>query len=223
MKTSQVVGMMLGATLLSGVACAEPERPQGPRFRGEEPELRREGPRREGLEERERAALREGRGPRGPGQEGGFRPEGRRPGEGGQGAGPGVGRGGPMLGRGPQEIPGPERLKEIGATEQQIEALAKLNDAQQLKRVDLQAAVEKAELSLRQVMQADGADEKAAHQAVDALSQARAELMKQEISSRLKAKEVLGADLVKKLRELGPPKGPGRPGRPEEGPRPGAE
>jgi len=128
-----------------------------------------------------------------------------------------MGRGCPMLGCGPQEIPGPMRLKEVGATDQQMEALKKLGDEQQLKRIDLQAAVEKAEVSLRQLMQSDAVEEKAALKAVDALSQARAELMKQEISSKLKAKEILGAELIKKIREMGPPKGVERQGR---GPRP---
>ena len=216
MKTSQVYSVMVGAALLSGAALAQADGPRGPGPRGEGPGFRPEGERRERLEQRERAEFRERQERRGPEREG-FGAEGR-PGRGPEGAErPQMRRGGPMLGRGPQEIPSPMRLKEAGATEQQLEALKKFSDEQQLKRIDLQAAVEKAEATLGQLMQGEAADEKAAHKAVDALSQARAELLKQEISSKLKTKEILGAEVVKKIRAMGPPAGVERPGR---GPRP---
>ncbi len=216
MKTSQVFSAMVGAALLSGAAFAQADGPQGPGPRGDGPGVRPEGSGRGRMQQR------------GPGQEGGGCPMMQRGGsEGGCPAmqqrgpegmgGPQMGRGCPMLGSGPQEIPGPMRLKEVGATDQQMEALKKLGDEQQLKRIDLQAAVEKAEVTLRQLMESDAVEEKGALKAVDALSQARAELMKQEISSKLKAKEILGAELIKKIREMGPPQGMERQGR---GPRP---
>jgi len=111
----------------------------------------------------------------------------------------------------------PKRLKEAGATEQQLEALKKFADEQQFKRIDLQAAVEKAELSLEQLMRSETVDEKAAFKAVDALSQARTEVFKLEVGSKLKMREILGAEVEKKLREMGPPEGVERPGR---GPHP---
>ena len=52
--------------------------------------------------------------------------------------------------------------------------------------------------------------------AADELIKARGELMKLEIGNKLKAKAILGDELVKKLREMGPPQGMERPGR---GPR----
>jgi hypothetical protein len=66
-------------------------------------------------------------------------------------------------------------------------------------------------------MTSDTVDGKAALQAADALSQARGEAFKLEIGAKLKMQEILGADVLKKLREMGPPEGGDRPGR---GPRP---
>jgi Spy/CpxP family protein refolding chaperone len=205
MKTKQVISVMMGAALLSGVAFAQADGPQGQGPRGDRPGVRPPCERQEG------AGMRRG----GPGQEGGpGMRQGRRP----EGmGGPGMQRGGPGPQGGHGRQPSPEQLKRAGATDQQLEALKKLNDEQQFKRIDLQSSVEKAELALRQLMQSDAADEKTALKAVDTLSQARAELMKQEISSKLKAKEILGAELIKKMREMGPPEGGERQGR---GPRP---
>jgi Spy/CpxP family protein refolding chaperone len=111
----------------------------------------------------------------------------------------------------------PQRLKEAGATEQQLAALKAFANEQQLKQVDLRATAEKAELTLDQLMSGETVDEKAALKAADALTQARAEIFKLEISSKLKMKEILGAEVQKKLREMGPPEGMERQGR---GPRP---
>ena len=137
---------------------------------------------------------------------------GQRQGPGGpQAGGPGFGQrqgpGGTQAGG-----PNPERLKAAGATEQQIAALGKLQEEQQLKRIDAQAAVDKAEVALRQLMDSGQAEEQAAHQAIDALSRARAELMKQEVSARLKGKTILGEEVLGKLREERPERGGERPG-----------
>jgi hypothetical protein len=205
MKTSQVFRVMMGATLLSGVALAQADGPQGPAPRGDGVGVR---PENQGRKQMERC----GRGM----QEGGCPMQRQEGGSGGMERQQ-MQRGCPMLGRGPQEIPGPERLKEVGATEQQMEMLKKLNTEQQLKRIDLQATAEKAEVMLGQIMQNEAVDEKAAFKAVDELSQARAELIKQDISSKLKVREILGAEIIKKIRVMGPPEGMERPGR---GPQP---
>lgn len=190
MKTRQVLGAMMGAALLSGAAFAEPNGPQGP------------GPRDEGQCMRPPCAGQDGgcmrRG--GPGQEGGQCMMQR----GGPGPGMEIGRK-PFL--------NPQRLKEAGATEQQLAALKAFANEQQLKQVDLRATAEKAELALEQLMSSEAVDEKAALKAVDALSQARAEIFKMEVSSKLKMKEILGAEVQKKLREMGPPEGMQRQGR----------
>jgi Spy/CpxP family protein refolding chaperone len=132
--------------------------------------------------------------------------------EGGQGM---MQRGGPGPGMeiGRKPFLNPQRLKEAGATEQQLAALKAFANEQQLKQVDLRATAEKAELALEQLMSNETVDEKAALKAVDALSQARAEIFKLEVSSKLKMKEILGAEVQKKLREMGPPEGMQRQGR----------
>jgi len=200
MKKSQVLGVMVGAALLSGTAFAEPDRPQGPGPRDYAPGFR--PPCEAG---RPGEGMRRGR----PGQEGGrgMRPEGAEQ--------PGMRRGG----FGPEGGPGvpfnPERLKQAGATEQQIKALSDFQFEQQNKRIDLQAAAEKAELALDQLMKDAGADEKAALKAADALTQARGELFKLGVSSRIKARQIIGEEVLKKLHEQKPPEGRGGPdGRP---------
>ena len=195
MKTRQVLGAMMGAALLSGTTFAQADGPQGP------------GPRDEGQGLRPPCA--------GQGQDGAC----MRRGGPGQEGGPGMQRGGPGPGMeiGRKPFLNPKRLKEAGATEAQLTALKTFANEQQMKRIDLQAAVDKAELTLEQLMGSEAADEKTALKAADVLSQARAELFKLEISSKLKMNEILGADVQKKLREMGPPEGMERQGR---GPRP---
>ena len=193
MKTRHVLGAMMGAALLSGTTFAQADGPQG------------RGPRDEGqgmcppCAGQDGACMRRG----GPGQEGG---------QGMQRGGPGPGM---EIGRKP--FLNPKRLKDAGATDAQLTALKTFANEQQLKRIDMQAAVDKAELTLDQLMGSEAADEKAALKAADALSQARAEIFKLEISSKLKMSEILGAEVQKKLREMGPPEGMERQGR---GPRP---
>lgn len=196
MKTNHVVSAMVGAALLSGAAFAEPDAPQGLGPRGDGPGFRPEG------QVRERAQLR-GSGPEG------FCP--MRAKGAPQGDGPAMRRGGP--GNGPKGLPDPKRLKEAGVTDQQLEALKKFEDEQALKRIDQKAAVEKAEVTFQQLMHSEAVDEAAALKAADALSQARAEAFKADVAGQLKVRTILGADVLKKLREMGPPEGMGRPGR----------
>ncbi|MDD4018847.1 MAG: hypothetical protein PHV28_12995 [Kiritimatiellae bacterium] len=187
MKKRQLLGAMLGAALACGTAYAEPDEPQGQKPCGDEPGMRPpcEGPGGGGM--------RCGRfGPEGAGNQ-----KMRR-----GGGGPGEGR----------EMPfNPERLKQAGATEQQVKALSDFQFAQQNKRIDLQAAAEKAELALEQLMREAGADEAAALKAADALTQARGELFKLGISTRIKTRQILGEEVLKKLRDQRPPEECGRP------------
>ena len=210
----------MGAALLGGTTFAQADGPQGP------------GPRDEGQGMRPPCAGQEGC----PGMTQGRRPEGmgapqmHRGGsrqEGGQGmmqgrrpegmGGQQMQRGGPNAQGGRQHMPDPEQLKKAGATEQQLEALKTSAFEQQIKRIDLQAAVEKAELTLQQQMTSATLDEKAAMKAADALSQARGEFIKQEIAARAKAQQILGEEVLKKLHDQKPSEGRERPGT---GPRP---
>jgi Spy/CpxP family protein refolding chaperone len=123
----------------------------------------------------------------------------------------GMQRGGPQGDR--QQGPNPERLKEAGATDEQLEQLKKIQEQQQLKQVDLKADAEKAQIELKQLISSENASEKDVLKAVDALTEAKAAIMKQGISARFKAREILGDEISKKLREMGPPKGRGPDGQ----------
>ncbi|HNX34582.1 MAG TPA: hypothetical protein PKM57_08135 [Kiritimatiellia bacterium] len=201
MKTRNMVRIMIGATLMCGTALAQAEGPQGPGPRGEEQGFRPEGASRE---RPEREARREHRGP-----EGMARPQ--------------MPRGGPCCGMagGRDGFLNPQWLQAAGVTDPQLAALKKAADEQQLKRIDLNAAQEKAELAYEQQMRDDSVDEKTVLKLADALIQARGERFKFEIVSRLKAREILGAEVLKKLRTMEPPEGGGHPcqsPRPEDPP-----
>lgn len=101
----------------------------------------------------------------------------------------------------------PEIAKRAGATDQQIEALKTFAYEQEIKRVDLKAAVEKADLALKHLMQSEAVEAKTALTAADALSAARGELFKQEIASRVKVREILGEAVMKKMHEMRPADG----------------
>jgi len=121
-------------------------------------------------------------------------------------------RGGPM-GHPPMGLD-QERAKQAGATEAQIQTLADYQLDQQTQRIDLQATADKADLKLGALLKAKTTDEKAIMQAVDTINQARGELFKLEISSMLKAKQVLGEAVMQKLHQMTPPPpmGPGMQG-----------
>lgn len=144
----------------------------------------------------------------GSGGPGGFGPGGGGPG--GQG----------MERRQGPPMPGPERLKELGATDAQLKALKQLRYEQESQNVTLRANQEHAELDLRHAMEASPVDTKAVMAAVDAVSAARAEQFKAEIAGALKMRETLGDTLFEKVHARPePPQGDGQNARP---PQPGA-
>lgn len=106
---------------------------------------------------------------------------------------------------GPACPPASEQLERAGATEKQIGALMQFEYERQLKRIDLRANVEKAELALNYSMRSSSVDEKALLKAVDTLNQARGELFKQEIASELQVRNILGDEVLSKMREQRPP------------------
>jgi len=105
-------------------------------------------------------------------------------------------------------IPGREQLERAGVDAAKIDELMALRVEQATKRIDLEAAVQKAELSLDHLMGSRTADEKAVEKAVDVLNDARSALFKHEVLSGLKVRALLGEEVLGKLRELGRP-GPG--------------
>jgi Spy/CpxP family protein refolding chaperone len=120
---------------------------------------------------------------------------------------------GPGTEMGRQPFLNPQRLKAAGATDEQLKALKAFADEQEIKKIDLKAEAEKAQLALKQVMSSDSADEAAAFAALDRVSQTRTAIAKQGISAKFKVREIFGDDVAKKLREMGPPKGKGPDGQ----------
>jgi hypothetical protein len=125
----------------------------------------------------------------------------------------------PRQERGPEgghgwTLPDLAQAKQAGATDQQIEALATFGASEQIKRIDAQASVDKADVTLKHLLRPGAAatDEAAVLKAADALSQARGELFKLDITAQLKVREILGAEVLKKLHEAHPPRAAFRQG-----------
>lgn len=95
----------------------------------------------------------------------------------------------------------PVRLKALGATDDQIKALEAAKVEQEEQSITLKANLDKAQLKMRELMKADTIDKKAVMEAVDAVGAARTEQFKAEITSQLKAREIIGPELMKKMRE----------------------
>ena len=144
----------------------------------------------------------DGQGP-GPGLEQGQMP-GQGPGAEQRHQGPGA-----MQGQRPM-MPPVERLKELGATDLQIQALKDAAYEQDKQMITLRANVERAEIELRHLMDAATADKKAITETLDALGTARSELFKAETLNMLKVRETLGEKLFSQMRQ--PPQRQGGPG-----------
>lgn len=104
----------------------------------------------------------------------------------------------------PPGVPNPGWMRRAGASERQIQALEEYMFEQQMKLIDLWAASEKAEMTMERLRRASDVDEKALLQAVDALNQTRGVMFRTEVESWIKVKQVLGEEILRKLREQGP-------------------
>jgi hypothetical protein len=102
-------------------------------------------------------------------------------------------------------LPGREQLQNAGASDVHIKSILEFQYDAEIKLIDLQAATDKAQLSLERLLDASTLDEKAILKAADALSQARGELFKQHLLLRLKVRQVMGDEIMAKLRRQGPP------------------
>jgi hypothetical protein len=105
-----------------------------------------------------------------------------------------------------ERVPMPDRaqLEAAGVDAKQILALTTLRYDAGIRRVDLQAAVEKAEMTLERLMTAETVDPADVMNAVTTLNQARGEVFKVDIETQLKVREILGNAILQKLREQGP-------------------
>jgi hypothetical protein len=225
MKNVGMMSVLVGGALVAGLVFADPDekdetqderQPQKQEMRGEDlggPRDGRQGngPGRDAQRMGGKRDFGHGREMQRMGGKGGFGPDrgmprmGGRHGQGPEGMdrqGPGP-RGGQMFGR-PDggQCPGgcsPEALKAAGATDDQIKALAKSRLDAELKEVDARAAVEKAQMTLGQLLRDKDADESAVMKAADALNAAQGEQMKLRLGRRFAVTKILGKEVMEKL------------------------
>ena len=133
--------------------------------------------------------------------------------------------GGPAAPGGPGEGPwwkDPRVRQTLHLTEEQKQKIEKIDRDHQMQAIDLRAAVEKQDVALRTLLEADIVDNTQVLEAVDKLSQARAQLERSRMEMMLAIRHVLTADQTKRLRNLpgggGRPRGPGGSEPPEGGP-----
>jgi Spy/CpxP family protein refolding chaperone len=109
--------------------------------------------------------------------------------------------GGPGGGQGLQAILKDEQLaKQLGMTDAQIEAVHDAAYANRKDSVKLRGDAELARIDLHKLMEADTPDLDAVMKAVEKSGAAETALHKSEIALKLKIREIVGADTMKKIR-----------------------
>ena len=138
------------------------------------------------------------------------------------------GQGGGMMG--PLHAPGmngkwwnnTELAKKLNLTDQQVQQMEQIFQQYRLKLIDQRATVEKAEVTLQPMLEADRPDETQVLAQIDKVAQGRAELEKLNARMLLGIRQVLTADQWKQLksempqprmRRMGPDAQPGFGGR----------
>jgi len=135
------------------------------------------------------------------------------------GAAPGEGRGeGPggkrMMAGGPggpeamgarilqRLLDNPDKLKELGITEEQAGQLQASFYELEKKMVTLQSDAELAQIELRRLMDADAPDKAAVLAAVDQAGAARTAIQKAMVEQRLAVRDILGEETARKIKHL---------------------
>ena len=146
----------------------------------------------------------------------------------GMGRGMGMGRGygapSPQPGRGPMERgmgrwwKNPEMVEKLGVTADQQKKMDDIFQQHRLKLIDVTAAVEREEVTLQPMMEADQPDEARIVAQIDKVAQARAELEKANARMLLGIRRVLTPDQWKKLQAEAPRPGGGPGGQPAPAP-----
>ncbi len=111
-------------------------------------------------------------------------------------AGPGMGMGGPGHGRWWKN---PDLAQKLGLSDDQISKMDKIFQDHRLKLIDLHATLEKQEVILEPMIDADHPDETQVLAQIDKVAQARAELEKANARMLLGIRNVLTPDQWKKL------------------------
>lgn len=133
-------------------------------------------------------------------------------------------RGGPRTGRPAMVVPpgrwwkNAEVVKTVGLTDDQVQRIEKIFTENRLKLVDVHANLEKEEMKLEPLLEADTPDEAAVLAAIDRITAARAAVEKANAQMGFTIRRVLTPEQWKKLRSLPPPRHRQFPG-PMPGPR----
>lgn len=110
----------------------------------------------------------------------------------------------------------PQLAERLGINADQQKKIQATVQEHRLKQIDLQAALEKAQIVMQPLMNADQPDEKQILSQIDKVHQAQAELQKDEMRLQLEVRRVLTVDQWKKL-QAERRGGPGRSGPPQPG------
>jgi protein CpxP len=98
----------------------------------------------------------------------------------------------------------PDLVQKLHVADDQIRRIEKIAQDHEIQEVDLRAALEKHEVTLRFLMDSDQPDESTLLAEIDKVAQARGELEKSHVHMILAMRRVLTAEQTKKLRELRP-------------------
>ena len=117
-----------------------------------------------------------------------------------------------------------ELVKKLGINDQQVQQIEKAFQDHRAKLIDLNAALQKQELALEPMIEADQPDEAQVTSQIDRVAQARANLEKSHAQMLLAIRRVLTVEQWKQLRNqgghMGPMHGPrSSRGNPQQGPR----
>lgn len=111
-----------------------------------------------------------------------------------------------MRGEGRHEVPGVQRIlrfaDELELTDEQIDKLETMHTEFAMERIDLEAKIEKAQLTLHALMRDDDAREADVLTAIDKVSALKADKQKMHYQHYKAAKEVLTTEQLDKIKEL---------------------
>ena len=93
-------------------------------------------------------------------------------------------------------------MKKVGVSDEQIQRIEKIFQDHRLELIDLHAALEKQEVILEPLVEADQPEEAQVIAQIDRVAQARANLEKSDAQMLFAIRRVLSVDQWKKLREL---------------------
>ncbi|MGO8717764.1 MAG: Spy/CpxP family protein refolding chaperone [Acidobacteriaceae bacterium] len=138
----------------------------------------------------------------------------------GHGMGPGMGHGGMGMGMGGKWWKNSELVKKLGLSDSQVQQIEKAFQDHRMQLIDLRAALEKQEVAMQPLVDAERPDEAKVTAQIDKVAQARAELEKSNAKMLLAIRRILTVEQWKQLQaqSMGPMHGPGSMNRGVAGP-----